>query len=149
MVLRKKLPKPMLSYFDYTQERISQITQEADFLIDLLSNSDLHTDKGQLTDEGMATMGLHGQNYNVYMSQADQYAQEILEIDKQLADDPYNTELIERREELLGLQQDSIIAAENEKQAIIALVEEGIQIELDSFRELIDSYNEALDSAKD
>lgn len=136
-------------YFDYTQERISQITQEADFLIDLLSNSDLHTDKGQLTDEGMATMGLHGQNYNVYMSQADQYAQEILEIDKQLADDPYNTELIERREELLGLQQDSIIAAENEKQAIIALVEEGIQIELDSFRELIDSYNEALDSAKD
>lgn len=136
-------------YFDYTQERISQLTQEADFLIDLMSNSDLHTDKGQLTDEGMATMGLHGQNYNVYMSQADQYAQEILEIDKQLADDPYNTELIERREELLGLQQDSIIAAENEKQAIIALVEEGIQIELDSFRELIDSYNEALDSAKD
>lgn len=136
-------------YFDYTQERISQLTQEADFLIDLMSNSDLHTDKGQLTDEGMATMGLHGQNYNVYMSQADQYAQEILEIDKELAKDPYNTELIERREELLGLQQDSILAAEDEKQAIVALVEEGINLELQAMQDLIDKYTESLDTAKD
>lgn len=136
-------------YFDYTQERISQLTQEADFLIDLLSNSDLHTDNGQLTDEGMATMGLHGQNYNTYMAQADQYAQEILKIDEELAKDPYNTDLIERREELLGLQQDSILAAENEKQAIVSLVEEGIQLELESLQELIDAYTESLDSAKD
>lgn len=136
-------------YFDYTQERISQLTQEADFLIDLLSNSDLHTDKGQLTDEGMATMGLHGQNYNTYMAQADMYAQEILEINKELAKDPYNTELIERREELLGLQQDSILAAEDEKQAIVALVEEGIALELESLQNLIDTYTDALDSAKD
>lgn len=136
-------------YFDYTQERISQLTQEADFLIDLMSNSDLHTDKGQLTDEGMATMGLHGQNYNTYMAQADMYAAEILEIDKELANDPYNTELIERREELLGLQQDSILAAEGEKQAIVALVEEGINLELQAMQDLIDKYNESLDSAKD
>ena len=136
-------------YFDYTQERISQLTQEADFLIDLMSNSDLHTDKGQLTDEGMATMGLHGQNYNTYMAQADMYAAEILEIDKELANDPYNTELIERREELLGLQQDSILAAEDEKQAIVALVEEGINLELQAMQDLIDKYTESLDTAKD
>lgn len=136
-------------YFDYTQERISQLTQEADFLIDLMSNSDLHTDKGQLTDEGMATMGLHGQNYNTHMAQADMYAQEILEIDKELAKDPYNTELIERREELLGLQQDSILAAEDEKQAIVALVEEGINLELQAMQDLIDKYTESLDTAKD
>ncbi len=136
-------------YFDYTQERISQITQEADFLIDLLSNSDLHTDKGQLTDEGMTTMGLHAQNYNVYMAQADAYAAEIMEIDKELANDPYNTDLIERREELLGLQQDSILAAEDEKQAIVALVKEGIDIELQAMQDLINEYTDALDSAKD
>lgn len=136
-------------YFDYTQDRISQLTQESEFLIDLLSNSDLHTDKGQLTDEGMATMGLHAQNYNVYMAQADAYAEEILSIDKELANDPYNTELIERREELLGLQQDSILAAEDEKQAIISLVEEGINLELESLQELINSYTESLDSARD
>ena len=136
-------------HFDYTRERIAQLTQESDFMIELMSNSDMHTDNGQLTDEGMATMGLHGLNYNTYMAEADAYAQEILEIDKQLAEDPYNTELIERREELLCLQQDSILAAEAEKQAIIDLVREGIELELASLKELIDGYTDALDSAKD
>lgn len=136
------------SYFDYAQDRISQITQEADFLINLMSNSDLYDDKGQLNNTGMATMGLHGQNYNVYMAQADQYAEELLAINKELAKDPYNTDLIARREELLGLQQDSIEAAEKEKQAIVDMVEEGINLELAALKDLIDTYTDALDSAK-
>ena len=88
-------------HFDYTQDRISQVAQESDFMIDLMSNSDIHDDNGRLTDNGMATMGLHGLNYNTYMAQSDAYAQEILEINKQLAEDPNNTDLIERREEKL------------------------------------------------
>lgn len=135
-------------YFDYMEDRISQITAESDFLIDLMSNSKMYDDNGQLTNEGLSTMGLHGVNYNVYMAQADDYAAEILKIDKEIANDPYNTDLIERREELLGLQQDSIKAAEDEKQAIVSLVEEGIKVELDNLKELIDTYTKSLDSAK-
>lgn len=135
-------------YFDYTQERISQLTEESDFLIDLMSSAKLYDDKGKLTDEGLSTMGLHGVNYNVYMAQADDYAAEILKLDKEIANDPYNTDLIKRREELLGLQRDSILAAEDEKQAIVDMVEEGIQYELASLKELIDTYTESLDSAK-
>lgn len=135
--------------FDYLQDRISQITQESDFLIDLMSNSNLYQDNGQFNDEGMATMGLHAQNYNVYMAQADKYADEILAINEEIAKDPYNTELIERREELLKLQQESILAAEDEKNAIVDMVEEGINIELEALKELIDAYQDSLDSAKD
>ena len=137
------------SYFDFIQDRIAQITQESDFLIDLMSNKNLYQDSGQFSDEGLATMGLHTQNYNVYMAQADQYADELLAINKELANDPYNTKLIERREELLKLQQDSILAAEDEKQAIVDMVEEGIKIELENLKELIDTYKDGLDSAKD
>ena len=136
-------------HFDYIQERISQITNESEFLIDLLSGSDLFDDKGNMTANGTATAGLHGMNYNTYMNQADQYAQEILSLDEQIANDPNNTQLIERREELLKLQQESILAAEAEKQALISLVEEGINIEIESMRELADSYIEALESAED
>ena len=136
-------------HFDYLQNRISQITQEADFLINLLSDSDLYTDKGQLSDTGMATMGLHGVNYNTYLAQAEQYAEEIKKLNEDIAKDPYNTALIERREELLALQQDSITAAEAEKQAIVDMVEEGINLELSSLKELIDAYTDSLDSAKD
>ena len=63
--------------FDYIQERISDISSEADFMIDLMAQrkDELyqdrgHTDKvenanvaGKFTDKGVAVMGLHGQNY--------------------------------------------------------------------------------------
>ena len=135
--------------FDYLQDRISQITEESDFLIDLMSNDDLFDDKGQFNEQGNATLGLHGVNYNTYMAQADKYAEEIAKINKDLAADPFNTKLIERREELLGLQRDSILAAEDEKQAIADLVKEGIDKQIEAMQDLVDSYKESLDSARD
>lgn len=136
-------------HFDYLQEQIGNITEETDFLIDLMENSKLYTDNGQLTDTGMASMGLHGQNYNVYMAQADKYAEELLRLNSEIASDPNNTKLLERREELLDAQRDSILAAEDEKQAIVDMVEEGINLELDALQSLINRYTESLDSAKD
>lgn len=136
-------------FFDYMEERISGITDEAGFLIDLLAGSKLFDDKGYMTDAGLSTMGLYGQNYNVYMAQADQYAEEISALNEAIANDPFNTDLFKRREELLSLQRESILAAEDEKQAISDLVEDGINAQLDALKELIDTYTDSLDSAKD
>lgn len=135
--------------FDIIQDKIANVADEAQFLVDLMENKKLFEDNGQLTDEGMATMGLHGMNYNVYMAQADKYAKEIQKINKQLANDPYNQDIIDRKQELIEAQQDAILSAEQEKDAIKDLVEEGIDKELDSLKELIDKYNDALDSQKD
>lgn len=135
--------------FDMIQEQISNVSAEADFLINLMSNKKLFEDNGRLTDEGKATMGLHGQNYETYMYQADAYAAEIAKLDAEIAKDPYDQELINRRQELLELQQESILAAEDEKNAVRDMVEEGINLELDSLQELIDKRNEALDSQKE
>ena len=136
-------------FFDYMEGRISGITDEAGFLIDLLGGSDLFDEKGYMTNAGLSKMGLHGQNYNVYMAQADQYANEIKSLNNEIANDPYNTDLIERRQELLELQREAILAAEDEKQAISDLVEDGINAQLDALKELIDTYTDSLDSAKD
>lgn len=135
--------------FDYLQERISQVSDEADFLIDLMSSYDMFDDKGIITDKGTATLGLHGVNYNVLMRQADEYAEEMERVEKELAENPYNTDIIARREELLDLQQQSILAAEDEKEAIQNLVEDGIKKQLSSLKELIQEYGNSLDSAKD
>ena len=137
------------SVFELIQDRISGITEESDFLIDLMSNKKLYDDKGQLTDEGQATMGLHGVNYNVYMAQADKYAKKVAELNAQIAKDPYNQDLINKRDEYLEAQRESILNAEDEKNAIKDMVEEGINKELDSLDKLIDKRNEALDNAKD
>lgn len=135
--------------FDYTEDRINQITQEAEFLINLLDRDKLYENNGLLNAQGMSTMGLHGINYNTYMQQSVDYANELKNIDKDLAKDPYNKELIARREELLKLQQESISNAESEKEAIKSLVQEGINIHLDSLSTLIDKYKESLSRAKD
>lgn len=135
--------------FDYLQEKISDITEESNFLIDLMKNADMFNDSGVITNEGMATAGLHAMNYNIDMNQADRYAKEIIAINKQIAKDPSNTDLIERKEELIKAQRDSIKAAENEKEAIKSLVSEGIKQELSYIKDLISKYNDALQSQKD
>ena len=137
------------SYFDFAQDRFSQLPKEADFLIRLMSNDPLFDNDGKANDEGMATIGLHALNYNAYMAQADEYAKEAQKIQNDLAKDPLNTDLIKRREQLLDLQQQSILAAEDEKTAVKDLVEQGINLELDSLKNLIDAYKDSLDSAKD
>ena len=135
--------------FDKIQDRISGITDESDFLVKLLSSNKLFDDKGIITDKGKATMGLHGVNYNTYMSQADEYRKEMEKIQSELAKDPYNQTLVDRRKELLELQQESILAAEDEKEAIKDLVEDGINKQLESLQDLINKYNDMMDAQKD
>lgn len=134
--------------FDSIQSRITDIADESEFLINLLDGSDLYEDNGQLTGAGMGTMGLTTMRYGVYMAQADQYADEIKKLNAEIANDPSNKDLITRRDELLKLQRQSISAAEDEKDAVKDLVEEGINKELDALKDLIDEYEDALDRNK-
>ena len=140
-------------HFDYILSQVTAITDEAGFMMELLEKSDSFvkegTGAGQLTNTGKAILGLHGQTYNVYMSQADKYADEIKKINREIAKDPNNTKLLDRREELLKKQRESILSAEGEKSAIRDMVEEGINYELDALKDLADKYTDALDNAKD
>ena len=135
--------------FDLLQDKISRITSESEFLIDLMSSDELYDDKGQLTDSGMATMGLHGMNYNVEMAQADKAGEEAAKIKKELEKDPFNQDLLDRYNELIDSQQEHIKNAQSEKEAIKDLVSDGINKELDALQDLIDKRNEALESEKD
>lgn len=137
------------SVFDLIQDRVSAITDEADFLIKLMEDANLYQDNGQLNERGMATMGLHAQSYNVDMEKASNYAKELKKLDEEIAKDSYNQYLIDRRSELLELQRESILAANEEKEAIKDLVSEGIEKELDALKELIEKYKDSLSSQKD
>ena len=146
---KKNIQEINWSIFDMLQDKISKVADESEFLINLMDNKKLYEDNGKLTDEGMATMGQHGVKYNVYMAQANKYAQEMQKINKELANDPYNKDLLDRRQELLEAQQEAILNAEDEKNAIKDMVENGIEKELDALQDLIDKRNDALDTAKD
>lgn len=137
--------------FDKLQDRISKINDEADFLKELMSSEKMYDDKngGQITEYGKATFGLHGVKHNALMAQADEYRKEMEKIDEQLKSDPFNQTLLDRRSELLKLQQESITSAKQEKDAIKDLVEDGINSQLDALQKLIDKYTDLLDTNKD
>ena len=134
--------------FDQLQEAIGRITSESDFLIDLMSHKDMYDKDGNMTEQGLATMGLHGVNYNTYMAQADKYKEEMLKISEELANDPNNQKLIDRKNELIDAQQQAILSAENEKDSINDLIQDGIDKQLDALDDLIDKYLDCLDSEK-
>ena len=135
--------------FDQLQEAIGRITSESDFLIDLMSHKDMYDKDGNMTEQGLATMGLHGVNYNTYMAQADKYKEEMLKISEELANDPNNQKLIDRKNELIDAQQQAILSAEDEKDSIKDLIQDGINKQLDALDDLIDKYLETLRSQKD
>lgn len=141
--------------FDLLQDKISAITEETEFLIELMSSDKLFDENGQLTDSGMATMGQYGVAYNVLMQQADQARAEAERLERERArnlyngTDKYDQDLEERYQEMIALQREYILAAEDQKEAIRDLVEEGIQLELDALDEKIEKYKDSLDSARD
>lgn len=134
--------------FDQLQDAIGRITSESDFLIDLMSHKDMYDKDGKMTEQGLATMGLHGVNYNTYMAQADKYKEEMLKISEELANDPNNQKLIDRKNELIDAQQQAILSAEDEKDSIKDLIQDGIDKQLDALDDLIDKYLDCLDSEK-
>ena len=135
--------------FDLIQERVSDINDEAEFLMDLLDAHDMFDEHGKTTEFGAATFGLLGTRFNTYMQQADMYREEMAKLDAEIAKDPYNQTLLERRQELLELQRESISSAEDERDAIRDLISDGIDAQLESLQNLIDKYTDMLDVQKD
>ena len=147
--LRKTIRSIKWNNFDYALDRFGKMNEEAQFLIDLMSHSKLFDDNGQFNNKGTTSVGLIALNYNSDMAEADAYAKELLSVQKELEENPYDTEVIARRETLLNLQRQSILAAESEKEAMKDLVSQGIQAQLSAMKDLIDAYDESLDSAED
>ena len=146
---KKNLRELDWQVFDLIQDKISKVADESEFLINLMSNKKLYEDNGQLTDEGMASMGQYGVKYNVYMAQANKYAKKIKELQADLAKDPYNQDIANQLQEYIEAQQEAILNAEDMKNSIKDMVSDGIDKELSSLQKLIDKRNDALDAAKD
>ena len=118
-------------------------------MTELLSYEDLHDDNGKLTDAGMATIGLHGQNQNTYMYQADKAFAEAKRLKQLLDKDPNDKDTENAYNEAMAEGYDYVLKSKQEWQEMVDLIQEGMDIELDSLQDRIDKYEEALDSAKD
>lgn len=135
--------------FDRTRDNVSNLIDETQFLVDLLKDEDITDDNGNINDNGKAAQALIAQKYQLYLNQAKAYKDEILKIDEELAKDPYDKELLDRKQELIKAQQDAINSSISEKEALKNLVQEGYDTFLDKLDEVIQKYKDLMSQQKD
>lgn len=136
--------------FDRGIEGIERLISETDFYIKLLSYKDLFDKKtGDWTEEGVATRGLLVEKYASYKNEANKLGKEAAKIKKELDNDPTNTKLMDRYNDLVEKQRQAILNAQEEKKAIQDLYKQAYDNLLDRIQELINKYKEAIKTAKD
>jgi glucan-binding YG repeat protein len=143
----KELKQLSWNKFDLGQEYISDFINETEFLESLIEKN--YDDSGNITPEGQANMALHIQGYQSYKKQAEAYSTEITKINKDLANDPNNTTLINRKRELIKSQQEAIKSYKDEQKSIKDLVSEGFESYKNSLDEIIQKYKDMLSTSKD
>lgn len=143
--------------FEKQIDHIKSISDEAENLIDLLSNKDLFNDDGSWTDEGITSLGLYAQKMEAAEKQAAEYQEEIDYLNANWQELGYTeSEYIEKLGELKDGQYDAIDAYNESKDAIVDLnkervdaIKNGIEKEIEAYSELIEKKKEALDAEKD
>lgn len=145
----KSLLKLRWDNFDYLRDCISDIISETEFLADLLDNKKLFDDSGHLNNYGESLGALYAIEYNTYMNQADEYAKAIDELNKAIAANPNDKDLLDRRQELYDAQREAIKNAESEKNGIKDLISDAYDAQLEALQKLIDKRKELLDATSD
>lgn len=135
--------------FDRTRDDVENLISETEFLVELLKDKGITDDNGNTTAEGKAAQALLVQKYQLYLNQAQKYKDEILKIDEELANNPYDKELLDRKQDLIDKQQEAIKSSISEKDAIKDLVEEGYNDFIDKLGDAIDKYKELMSTMKD
>ena len=101
--------------FEYLEESLNRITDETDYLIELLAKERLYRkDNGNMTEYADASIGLHATAYDVYKQQAKDYYEEVQDLQKQLVNGA-GKDVLEQYNQMVDAHQDAVLAAEKEK----------------------------------
>lgn len=134
--------------FDRTRDDVENLISETEFLVELLKDKGITDDNGNTTAEGKSAQALLVQKYQLYLNQAQKYKDEILKIDEELANNPYDKELLDRKQDLIDKQQEAIKSSISEKDAIKDLINDGYNDLLDALQKVIDKQKESLNAEK-
>lgn len=148
---QKSINELKFDRFDELLNKFGDITDETDFLIDMLDSDNLFdSDTGMITQDGITAMGLTAQNYDTYLAEAEQYKKQIADLNEMYNDGEigltdYNSKL---REYQQG-QRDSIKSANEAKKSLVAYVKQGLDAQNDALEEAISKKKELLETEKD
>lgn len=148
---QKSINELKFDRFDELLNKLGDITDETDFLIDMLDSDNLfNSDTGIISQDGITAMGLTAQNYDTYLAKAQEYKDAIADLNEmykngEIGLDDYNSKL---REYQQG-QRDSIKSANEAKKSLVAYVKQGLDAQNDALQKTIDKRKELLDQEKE
>ena len=143
--------------FDRIQKQFSNLGSEISNILGLFEDFDIADDKGIWSKEGLTQLGLLVQQYELAQYQIQQYNDEINELNRLYLEGRYSaTEYADKLADLSSAQWDAVNASESAKEAIMDLNKarinlqiEGIEKEIDAYKDLTNSQIDALKSAQD
>lgn len=150
---QKSINELKFDRFDELLNKLGYITDETDFLIDMLDSDNLFdSDTGMITQDGITAMGLTAQNYDTYLAEAQKYKDAIADLNEMYNDGNgtigYNDYISKLREYQQG-QRDSIKSANEAKKSLVAYVKQGLDAQNDALEEAISKKKELLETEKD
>ena len=150
---QKSINELKFDRFDELLNKLGDITDETDFLIDMLDSDNLfNSDTGMITQDGITAMGLTAQNYDVYLAEAQKYKDAIADLNEMYNDGNgtigYNDYISKLREYQQGMRN-SIKSANDAKKSLVAYVKQGLDAQNDALSKSIDKQKELLETEKD
>ena len=148
---QKSINELKFDRFDELLNKLGDITDETDFLIDMLDSDNLFdSDTGMITQDGITAIGLTAQNYDTYLAEAEQYKKQIADLNKMYNEGKigltdYNSQL---RTYQQG-QRDSIKSANEAKKSLVAYVKQGLDAQNEALSDAIDKKKKLLETEKD
>lgn len=148
---QKSINELKFDRFDELLNKLGDITDETDFLIDMLDSDNLFdSDTGMITQDGITAMGLTAQNYDTYLAEAQKYKDAIADLNEmykngEISLTDYNSQL---RTYQQG-QRDSIKSANEAKKSLVAYVKQGLDAQNDALSDAIDKKKKLLETEKD
>lgn len=148
---QKSINELKFDRFDELLDKLGDITDETDFLIDMLDSDNLFdSDTGMITQDGITAMGLTAQNYDTYLAEAQKYKDAIADLNEMYNEgkiglNDYNSKL---RTYQQG-QRDSIKSANEAKKSLAAYVKQGLDAQNNALEEAISKKKELLETEKD
>lgn len=148
---QKSINQLKFDRFDELFNKLGDITDETDFLIDMLDSDNLFdSDTGMITQDGITAMGLTAQNYDTYLAEAQKYKDAIADLNEMYKNGEIS--LTDYNSQLRTYQQgqcDSIKSANEAKKSLVAYVKQGLDAQNDALSDAIDKKKKLLETEKD
>lgn len=140
----------MYKELDDFKSKMDSINGTIDTMNSLIGDTNLVDENGKLTDRGLAQVALYAQQYLNAKQEAAEYSEAIESLDDALesgliTQDEYNSMLYE----YTSAQESAVLASKESRDAILSLVKEGIQAEIDAKKKLINETKAALEAEQD